>query len=69
MEKDWVVIYISSDQYQVQIAKNLLDENKIETVIINKQDSMYPSNNAGIELYTHQSNFNKAKEILLNANL
>ena len=41
MEKDWVKIYSSSIEPDVIIKKQLLENNDIEVVIINKQDSVY----------------------------
>ena len=41
MEKGWKSVYVSSDEYLVAIAKDLLANNGIESVIINHKDSAY----------------------------
>lgn len=41
MEKNWTKIYSTGKLYQAELLKGLLEENNIEAVIINKQDSAY----------------------------
>lgn len=38
---DWVVAYTSSKLYLAEMAKDILEENQIDTVILNHQDSAY----------------------------
>jgi len=40
-DTDWVKAYSSSKTYLVQIAHDILEEEEIESVIINKIDSAY----------------------------
>jgi len=41
MEDNWVVIYSSDKPWQAEIAKQVLADNGIEAVVINKRDSSY----------------------------
>ncbi|WP_339736126.1 DUF2007 domain-containing protein [uncultured Sunxiuqinia sp.] len=63
MEKDLVIVYSSDQDYQVQIAKELLDENKIESFTLNQHDSVIPSIGL-IELYVNKKDQHDAERIL-----
>jgi hypothetical protein len=41
MESNWDVVFTTNKLYQAEIARNILEENKIEVVVLNKQDSFY----------------------------
>jgi replication initiation and membrane attachment protein DnaB len=41
MENNWVCIYSTSKLFNAEMAKDILYENGIPAVIINKQDSTY----------------------------
>jgi hypothetical protein len=62
MEKDWVKIFTSTNFYQSEIVKQMLIENDIEAVLLNKQLSGY--NIGSVEVYIHQEDFSKAVEII-----
>lgn len=62
MEKDWVKIFTSSDFYRAEIIKQMLIENDIDAVLLNKQLSGY--NIGSVEVYIHQADFSKAVEIM-----
>ncbi len=62
MENDLVVIFSSNQLYEIEIAKSLLQENSIESFIINKQDSMYFFGD--IELYVNINDILRAKLII-----
>lgn len=68
MEKNWVKIYTSFNFYQAEIVKQVLIENHIETVLMNKQDSSHKTFGL-IEVYIHQDDFSKAIEIIINNEL
>ncbi len=63
MEKGWTKVYSAGDEYLVSIAKDLLENNEIESVVINHKDSSY-----GIwgvaEVYVREENEHQATEIL-----
>ena len=63
MEKDWVIAYESKQEYLADIARTILSDNDIESVIINKKDSIYNSF-GDIEVYVNRDNLIKAKQIL-----
>lgn len=63
MEKDLVSVYSSDQDYQIQIARELLDENGIESFLLNQHDSVIPTVGV-IELYVNAKDEQKAKEIL-----
>ena len=63
MEKDLVIVYTSDQDYKIQIAQELLDENEIESFVLNQHDSMIPSIGQ-IELYVHKDNQKQAEKIL-----
>ncbi|NVO11351.1 MAG: DUF2007 domain-containing protein [Bacteroidales bacterium] len=65
MEDNWVSIFSSDKPWQTEIAKQVLAENGIEAVIINKQDSSYRSF-GDVEVYVAQNDVEKSKEILKN---
>ena len=64
MEKDWIRIFTSTNFYQSEIVKQMLVENHIASVLINKQDSAH-RNFGNIEVYIHQEDFSKAIEIII----
>ena len=63
MEKDWLIVFTTSLLYQAEIAKEILYDNDIESIIINKQDSSYLSF-GDIELYVNIGNSEKALILL-----
>ncbi len=63
MEKDWVIAYESKQEYLADIARTILSDNDIESVIINKKDSIYNSF-GDIEVYVNRDNLLRAKQIL-----
>jgi hypothetical protein len=65
MEDNWVSVYSSDKPWQAEIAKQVLTENGIESVIINKQDSSYHSF-GDAEVYVSQEDVAKSKELLNN---
>ncbi|MBP8959393.1 MAG: DUF2007 domain-containing protein [Bacteroidales bacterium] len=64
MEKDWVKVYESTEDFKIEIARILLEGNDIESVIINKKDRSYRFGEN--ELYVHRDNILKAKQLLKN---
>ena len=53
MQIKWVKIWASNQLYEIQIAKAILEENKIAVQIINKQDYAYLFGE--IEVYVQQA--------------
>jgi hypothetical protein len=64
MEKNWVRIFKTFNYYQAEIVKQVLIENQIDTVLLNKQDSSHRTF-GDIEVYIHQQDFSNAIEIMI----
>ncbi|OCX50450.1 hypothetical protein BEL04_21965 [Mucilaginibacter sp. PPCGB 2223] len=64
MEKDWIRIFTSANYYQSEIVKQVLAENQVTSVLINKQDSSH-RNFGNIDVYIHQEDFSRAIEIII----
>jgi len=41
MEKNWVKIYESNNETRIEMARQMLEDNNIDSVIINKKDRSY----------------------------
>lgn len=63
MEKDWVRAYDTQQEYMAELARAVLSDNDIESVVINKKDSSYNSF-GDVEVYVKRDNILKAKLIL-----
>ena len=63
MENDWVKIISSEKIFQIQIAESILKEHEIETIIINKKDSSYPTFGL-IELFVNKQDVFEAIQLI-----
>lgn len=63
MEKGWKQVFLSGQLYKVEIAKSLLENNGINSVILNQVDSVYKIF-GNIELFVREEDEQKALEIL-----
>lgn len=63
MEKSWKKIYFSGDQFKVFIARDLLTENGINSVVMNQKDSSYNAF-GDVELYIEEHDEKEALLIL-----
>jgi len=62
MDEEWVLIYSSSQLYEIELISGMLLENDIESFIINKQDSAYLIGE--IELNVPIDSIMKAKQLI-----
>lgn len=62
MEKDWVKVFATEVRYKAEMAKSLLEEEGIDTILINKRDSLYPFGE--IEVYALRQDVLEAINIL-----
>jgi hypothetical protein len=62
MDNKWSLIYTCSKQYEAEILKEILDDNDIDSFVINKQDSSYHIGD--IEVYSHPDDVMKAKLLI-----
>ncbi len=53
MEKDWVRVFHSDQAYQAEIAKEILENEEIQCVLINAHDTNFPSIGE-VEIWVHQ---------------
>jgi len=65
MEDNWISIYSSDQTWLAEIARQVLEENGIESVVMNKRDSSYLVFGE-VEVYVSQENAEKSKELLKN---
>jgi hypothetical protein len=63
MEKDWVCIFKTGQGFQSEIAKEILENEEMNCVVINEHDSTFPSIGE-YELWVHQNDQVKAIELL-----
>jgi len=63
MEDNWKIVYTADRLYKVELVKGLLDQAKIESVIMNKKDSEFPVGD--VELFVDDKDYDKAREIVL----
>ena len=63
MEKNWVKTFSAANPIEVEILKQMLDENNITSVILNKQDSSY-NLFGSIDLYVKEENQIIALELI-----
>lgn len=62
MGKNWTKIFSTGKAYRAEILKGLLEENNIEAIILNKQDSAYLFGE--LELYVDATDIVQAKHII-----
>jgi len=58
----WVTVFSTNQLYEAEMAKDMLADNSIECVIMNKQDSTYHFGE--IELLVPSANVLKAKQLI-----
>jgi len=63
MEKDWVCVFRTEQNFQAEIAREILENEDIESVILNEHDSTFPSIGE-VEVWVHQDFKAKATNIL-----
>lgn len=68
MEKDWTLVYTVDKQYKAQLVQELLDEEGITVVIMNKHDTTYTSFGE-YEVYVNNADADKARKKLQDSNL
>jgi hypothetical protein len=62
MEKGWEKILETSNELRIEIARQILEENDIEAIVLNKKDSSYQIGD--IEIYVNRDDILKAKLVL-----
>lgn len=64
MEQNWIKFFTSTNFYQSEMVKQMLIENHIDAVVLNKQDSSHRTFGS-IEVYIHKEDFPQAVEIMI----
>ncbi len=64
MQKDWIVVYRTVELHRAEMAKQMIQQNGIEAVIVNQKDSSYLIGN--IEVFVKAANETFALQILKN---
>jgi hypothetical protein len=67
MENEWVMVFSTGNSYRAQFARNILSDEGIDAVIINKTDSIYLHPSGYIEVHVRRENVIKAMHILKSA--
>lgn len=65
MKDDWVLVHECSDEYRIELVRQMLDNEGIHSVIINKKDSTYKSF-GDLELYVGRDDVVRAKALINN---
>jgi hypothetical protein len=65
MEKEWKQVFLTGELYQAEMAKELLELEGVDCVVLNMKDSAIQSF-GDIEIYVHENNIVRAIEILKN---
>jgi hypothetical protein len=63
MEEGWKEVFLTVQEYKANMAKDILENAGIKTVIMNQHDSAYKSF-GDIVVYVPEADENKAKELL-----
>jgi hypothetical protein len=66
MSENWVVIYSTNQLYEAEMAKDMMADNGIECVIMNKKDSTYGFGD--IEVCVPTEEVLRAKQLILEFN-
>ncbi|SEL49827.1 putative signal transducing protein [Parapedobacter koreensis] len=62
MEKHWTKLLVTTNTFQAEITKQMLEEHGVPAVVINKQDSSYRFGQ--VELYVHESKEAFARDLM-----
>jgi hypothetical protein len=62
MEKEWVKVFEAPDELKIDLARQMLANIEIDSVVINKKDRSYGIGD--IEIYVHRDNVIRAKQQL-----
>jgi hypothetical protein len=63
MYENWVVIYSTAQLYEAEMVKTMLNDNEIESVVMNKKDSTYGFGD--IDIYVPTNKAFEAKQLIL----
>lgn len=64
MEKDWISVCTIESPFKAELIRGMLQENNIESVIINQRDSSYGGVFGDISVYVHKDQAEAANALL-----
>lgn len=64
MEKGWKQVFLTGQEYRAEIAKEILENNGINVVVMNQQDGAFINITGDIEVYVNESDEAEALELL-----
>jgi hypothetical protein len=62
MDDNWVTVFASSQSYLSHLVKQMLNDNEIDAVVLDKQDSLYKFGD--IEVLVRNADVMKAKVLI-----
>jgi hypothetical protein len=63
MEKDWKQVFLTGEYYKAEMARDLLEINGINSVVMNQKDSVYQTF-GDVAIFVNEVDEEKAIEIL-----
>ncbi len=66
MDEEWVLLCSVTEEFELLLLKEMLEEEEIPSVIVNKRDSVYLFGE--IELRVRSLDLLRAKQIMINKN-
>ncbi len=63
MEDNWVKIFATDKPYQAELARQILEENDVRAVVMNKKDSSYLAFGES-EVYVDRDDVVRAKQLI-----
>ncbi len=63
MDDNWEIVYNTSEQYLAEMAQQMLRDNGIEAVVMDKKDSAYPMI-GHIEVMVEKENLSAAEKLI-----
>lgn len=67
MDDSWAKVYSSEGSFNAELVKQLLGENDIDAVIMNKKG--YPYNIGEVEVYVKRESFTRSLELIVQHDL
>lgn len=62
MDKNWTQIFTTTDFFKAEMLRQILEENEIEVVLMNKKDSSYQFGE--VQLMVPETEFAKASKLI-----
>ena len=63
MEENWIKVYNSADFFRAEMVRQVLIDQEIEAVLLDKQG--FPYKIGVVEIYIHKQDFDRAIEIII----